>query len=665
MLAAGCDKSSSSDSPPPPTPVTPTTTGGNTGTDTGVVPVAGTGDLTLSGQVTYDRVPHSGTSLCYGCTRREPVRGAEVDLLGAGGERLARTRTDANGNYAFRVDPGLRVQVRVNARYASAGVPGWGFSVTDNTSGNALYVLDGELADSGESDSTRNLHALSGWGGDGYSGERAAAPFAILDTSYQFLQALLAMNGELVLPPMQLRWSVNNRPVSGSTNISTGAFPSSFFTGGNVYLLGAENVDTEEYDPAVILHELGHYLENALARSDSMGGSHAVGQVLDMRVAYSEGLATAIAGLTGNFSMYIDSTGNRQQGGFRFPIDTNPYGAKGWYSEGSVQTLIYQLLRDPAGPGIRGLLETFADSGYRNTEGMMSIYPFLHRMRALYPDFVQTIDAMAAQHEVFGSGVFGENETNGTLDLPVYGALVPGVSQVGCSSNGYGEYNKLGNRRYYRLALSSRRQLDIEAMDSAGGNSDPDIIVYRRGRPVARANGSASGVERLSTTLSAGEYVVELHDYNNLDNEGSTGGETCFDLSARKPGATVSMAAQPARLDNAGATARLPVKLFSAPGSQLQVQVTAQDGLSLGQSEYWLDGSGEIEIDLVAMTPGQHFVDLHVQQVDRHGRHSHQSVSVPVQVGAPVSMGDPVQAGRLQQQGDVVYRVMRAQEQRY
>jgi hypothetical protein len=60
-------------------------------------------------------------------------------------------------------------------------------------------------------------------------------------------------------------------------------------TGYQLYLLGKPDNDTDENDSHVIAHEFGHYLQAAFSRDDSAGGTHEDGDVLDIRVAFSEG----------------------------------------------------------------------------------------------------------------------------------------------------------------------------------------------------------------------------------------------------------------------------------------------------------------------------------------------------------------------------------------
>jgi hypothetical protein len=56
-----------------------------------------------------------------------------------------------------------------------------------------------------------------------------------------------------------------------------------------MFLLGKEDVDTDEFDTHVVVHEWGHYFESAVSRSDSPGGNHALGDLLDARLAFGEG----------------------------------------------------------------------------------------------------------------------------------------------------------------------------------------------------------------------------------------------------------------------------------------------------------------------------------------------------------------------------------------
>ena len=145
--------------------------------------------------------------------------------------------------------------------------------VADNTNNNAGYVLEGGLVSSGNNATqVRNLRAGSGWANGSYSQTRAAAPF-ILDSIYDGLNLVASADPSLNLPELHVRWSENN--VSATGNYALGFIGSSMYSSydNTIYILGKENNDTDEYDRGVIQHELGHFIEDKLSRSESLGGA--------------------------------------------------------------------------------------------------------------------------------------------------------------------------------------------------------------------------------------------------------------------------------------------------------------------------------------------------------------------------------------------------------
>jgi len=176
-------------SPPPPPPPPPP-------------PVPDT--VTLSGIVTYDRVPLTGpaNSLDFNNTQRLPVRRAPVEVLDGAGGLITSTVTDANGNYSVTVNSNTDVRVTVSAETVSTTGPVWNVRVVDSTSSDALYTLAGSLSSSGAASSTRSLNAGTGWGTVSYTGTRAAAPFALLDDVYQSLLTFAAVAGAVTFPDL-------------------------------------------------------------------------------------------------------------------------------------------------------------------------------------------------------------------------------------------------------------------------------------------------------------------------------------------------------------------------------------------------------------------------------------------------------------------------------
>jgi hypothetical protein len=569
----GSDEGGSGTTPTPPAPPGPAPN-----------PTPGPGEVLISGTVTYDFVPHRLTNnppgLDYAQTEPRPARRVTIQFVDGAGV-LASAQTDGNGNYALVVAENRSGLVRVLAESVRAGTPGWAFRVLDNTDGNALYALDGAVDSSGTAASRRDLHAGSGWTGSGYGDERAAAPFAILDTVHEIAEFLAAADPALDLPPLSLHWSPDNQPVygaDGSPDPASGEIGTSFYSvnpaiGTNgIYLLGTENEDTEEYDRHVIAHEFAHYLERQLGRSDNIGGPHALGDRLDMRVAFSEGWASAFAALALESPVYRDSGGFRQQGAFFFDAEAaGANAARGWFSEQSILELIYDLV-DVTVDGTDGFDYPFADvwqvmtGPIRTTPALTSIFPFYRALKLAHPGDEALLDQLAGAQSIGPvAGAFGDGETNdggGPDVLPVYTPVaVDGQAAGLCSNDDFsspvtGSTNKLSSRRYLRFTPPGAGDVTITVRATSipsGQFADPDFWVHREG-PVAFSEGPPSAacedvgngawspgscVEAETFFLAAAEHVLEIYEWTNTNAAGDPDyppiGRTCFEVTVTQP----------------------------------------------------------------------------------------------------------------------------------
>ncbi len=179
------------------------------------------GNVIISGTVTFDRVPADTTTgaLDYDNTYVEPARGVTVEAVNSSGVELASTVTDASGNYSLEVTEYTDVRIRVLAEMINNQTASWDVSIRDNTSANAMYVLQGGLINTESSNSIRDLHAASGWGGFEYTGTRSAAPFAILDNIYSVMAKFVSIDGDIDFPALDIFWSINNNTADGSISI--------------------------------------------------------------------------------------------------------------------------------------------------------------------------------------------------------------------------------------------------------------------------------------------------------------------------------------------------------------------------------------------------------------------------------------------------------------
>lgn len=521
--------------------------------------------VTISGRVSYERVPFSTTSgrgLDYARTVEKPARGIVVELLRDDQSLLATTTTSANGDYAFsNVTASINVIVRAKAQLLATGSPSWNIQIKNNANSNALYVMDTAVFNSGTANVTRNLLADSGWpsGGSSYTTTRVAAPFAILDTLYSAVQRVTGQgDATLVLAPLEVFWSTQNKsselwnPAVG--NIQTTLFrpvEEAGFPPG-IYVLGDQNVDTDEYDAHVIAHEFHHFLQNSLSRDDTLGGSHSFSEKLDLRVAFSEGMANAFSGMVLDDPAYRDSFGASQGSDFGNNLENNPAQGSdqvGWFNERSVGSILWDLYDSAADSGDTvslgyGPIFT-AMKSIGGGVAVTSIFPFIVALKSAAPAANAGIDALVTNQSIAASNMdaYATSETNdgGTADvLPMYTTLLPNVPVTVCGNTTAGTENKIGNRRLLRLSVDSPRSFTLTATYTANGSStatggtpDPDLLVYQ-GALVAAGESGDPNVETVIRTLNAGDYVLEVFEYSHVDPATTVirRGRTCMVVTA-------------------------------------------------------------------------------------------------------------------------------------
>lgn len=529
-----------------------------------------TANVTISGKITFDRVPFKtqlGAGLNFSGIIEAPARDVVVEAVQPGnvlgGEVVvAATTTNASGDYSLSVPSNTTVLIRAKAQMLKAGAsPTWNFRVLNNTNNDALYVMDGTASSSGSVSSTRNLRATSGWGATSYTGTRAAAPFAILDTMYQVKALILSARVDTAFPALDLFWSVNNRPASpfcpDSGNIVSSLYTTFSASNPNdecstptagrdgIYILGDfAQGDTDEFDQHVIAHEAGHYFEDRFSRSDSIGGEHGLNDRLDLRVAFGEGWGDAFGAMALNDPVYRDSFSGQSQDS-SFNLESSTPGAPGWFSEFSTLKILWDLFdganepNDTVALGFTPIYNAMT-TAQPATDSLTAIFPFIRALKASNAASASGINALLAEQSI-ASNVddFAGSETNAGLSadaIPVYTDIVlNGGAQQVCGDAALGNYNKLGNRRFLRLVLAQAATISIAATGLPGAQAspvpDPDIVVWRRGQVVGVSNGVGSQELLSSLSLAAGTYVIEVFEYSHTDAAEPQRGRTCINVS--------------------------------------------------------------------------------------------------------------------------------------
>jgi hypothetical protein len=522
--------------------------------------VAAAGTLTvISGVASYESIPNNNTSgaLVYSGQTVRPIRLAAVDLVASpSGTVLASTTTNITGAYSFTVTSPQAVLVRVRAEMKRTGSTGgdYNFSVRDNTTRdaagnrtNALYTMDSPAFTPVAGVTTpRDLRAATGWGTNSYTGTRAAAPFSILDVTYEAFQKVLSASSNAVFPALRLFWSVNNRPSGG--DLAAGLIGTSFFQRSSagthdIYILGAADTDTDEFDRHVVAHEFGHYLQSAFSRDDSLGGQHSGGNRLDMRVAFSEGWGNAWSGIAMGTPFYADSGGTAQSTGFVINVGTAPTTNRGWYSESSVQYLIYQFGQN-ASIGFTPIFTVLSNmrTSLLADGAVSSIHSFTARLKTTVPSMASTIDSLLAGQTISVNDAIGTGEANngGVPEaLPVYRTHTAalGVAQNYCVSDAAGvsgaENNKLGAHVFIRFTTTSAGTRTITAIGTTS-TSDPDFEVISSTGTETVHDQAITTSQTGSPTLSAGTHLIILNDYNltaNAATAAAQSGTRCFNVT--------------------------------------------------------------------------------------------------------------------------------------
>jgi hypothetical protein len=508
----------------------PTTSTTTTKEDPKVTPTTtttGTSSYKLSGLLTYDFVSATSGKINYAGSVQRPMRNVYVELVSSiNNEILGKYNTTENGEYTFTLKGRSIVKLRIYAEMKSPSV-----IIQDNTSSDSEYVLvSPEITVDGVT--TRNVNAITGWSGTNttgsYVGTRMSAPFAMLDSIYTITKKISAARPSIVFPALKLNWSVNNVSVSG--NKALGKIGTSHYdpVSKQLFILGQADVDSDEFDNHIIVHEWGHFFEDTLSRSDSGGGPHGGVDMKDIPLALSEGFGNALSAMAFDPDyFYVDTNGARQQNGFQINIESGTDTNKGWFSENSIQQILYDIYDstnetgDTLSLGIGPILDVF--TGYEKiTPATTSIFSFIYGLKTNVPSSATALNTLLATKNIAAiTTPYGGGETNDggwNKNLPVYHALTLGGAAASLSLYGnfgnsdfYGLYNSVFNNKYLKFtASSSVTRFVVTSTDTF------QMDVYKNGVLIdsqykPRNTATAIGPFTFNVTTMAGaEYTINL-----------------------------------------------------------------------------------------------------------------------------------------------------------
>ena len=459
----------------------------------------------VRGRAFYEKIDLRADGLDFERPVMIPIRDAQVDVFSqATGQIVSVARTDRYGAFRALVPVDAGYAVRVRSRSPSSDVV-----VANNTAGGGTYAVSEDI----QPDRPPVLIARDA--------ERVSGAFNILEVIRQGNALLGGLDAGLRPPELTIFWSPANTRVLG--NVEAGQIGGTFFDAGTdtAFVLGDRALDSDEFDDAVILHEYAHLLASRFSRDDSQGGPHVLGDVLDPRVAWSEGWANFFAGLVREDPLYRDSTGTDGEEILEFDLEQNvPAGdAPGYRSEFSVHSILWDLVDDLSDAGDNTRIDAAtlwrAFTGLRN--GRFIYLPaFLDRLVELVPS-----ESLGIEQIVRGRSIDYRASARPSIADP-FPRLVSDDHAV------TGEVDSLSRQRT-NLAQSAHQyafdvaggavslRLDITGVGPGGnpGANDLDLFLMdSEGRVLARSDQGLNGQsELISTFLPAGRYVVEVRSF--------------------------------------------------------------------------------------------------------------------------------------------------------
>lgn len=294
-----------------------------------------------------------------------PIRFAEVEVL-SGNDTIYCTSTDGSGNFTIEVPTNRsNLTVKVNSISPKNSNKTGHIFVQNNPIEDEHYTLSSTVSSSNTTPIQLMAHADR-------LGIKGGA-FNILDKIVQtnlFLNEMTQNCGDDCkpfdsAPPAYLYWEAGVNPLADIIckykicKEQDKKKELSFFDRdtSQMFILGGTNgdingSDTDHFDDSVIVHEYFHFILTHAVNLYSPGGDHDSTAILDPRLAFSEGMANALAVLTLGDPLYIDTVGIGDKGAIKVSLNSDNHTWKtGIAGEGNfVELLITKTIWDMMDP---------------------------------------------------------------------------------------------------------------------------------------------------------------------------------------------------------------------------------------------------------------------------------------------------------------------------
>ena len=265
--------------------------------------------VTVTGKVEYQKRGFDGAGRAV--TTLEPVRGARVQVLrlNCGVQVVATADTDADGDYQATVNTpsGSILRVAVLSERLDPASPA---VVRNNSRERLIYSFEGGNLPLGvQASQTMDAGLVVPID----CVDQPAAAFNLLEMTRR---GYAAIAGSVQAPgrPLNVLWDLGDPSGSFFSPTSTVDLDGDGRAGDPfIQIRGGDRTNrngrtnSDPFDDGLVIHEFGHFVAFLHSRDDSPGGPHAVGELLDPRLAWSEGWADFFATMARNDPVLLDT----------------------------------------------------------------------------------------------------------------------------------------------------------------------------------------------------------------------------------------------------------------------------------------------------------------------------------------------------------------------
>jgi hypothetical protein len=208
-------------------------------------------------------------------------------------------------------------------------------------------------------------------------------------------------------------------------------------------------------------------------------------------------------------------------------IEAGPNSNAGWFSEASVQQILFDIYdsanepHDTVALGIGPILDVLTGP-QKTTPALTSIFSFIHHLKSLNPSAASSIDNLLTDKNISPIidiyGTDENNDGNNQYTLPIYNVLPINGSSVTVTMAGGSSQrvNSMNNTRFLRYTpTTSKTRLSVSCTGYC------IFVIYRSGVELGAYSTSSSGATTLSS-IAGQEHVILISTQTSTTNINAT-----------------------------------------------------------------------------------------------------------------------------------------------